>query len=114
MPNGLQTKTKTMTVAASGTTSSAVEVEDDLLYGIDVPTLTSGTLKFQGSVDEGATYRDIYDEFGNICLSFATGTGAFHIGASACRHLAGCSHIQAVCGAAQGSARAITLYMRRQ
>lgn len=116
MPNELVTKTKTMTVPNSGTTSNAVEVEDLVIYGIDVPALTATTFKIQGSVDEGATFRDLYDEFGNQVLfypnTFLSGTGAFHISAAACRHLIGCSHIQAVCGSAQGSARAITLYFR--
>jgi hypothetical protein len=113
MPNSLMTPSKTMTIAASGTTSTAVEVEDIGVYGIDVPALTSSTFTIQGSVDGGATFRNIFDQFNNQVLTFPAGTGAFHIGAVACEYFMGCSHIQAVCGSAQASARAITLYMRR-
>jgi hypothetical protein len=106
-------QTKTLTVAASGTVSTAAEVEDVLEYGLDVPTLTSSTVTVQGSVDGGATFRNLFDEFNNQVLTFAASTGAFHISARALRHVIGCSHIQILCGSAQGSARTFTLYLRR-
>jgi hypothetical protein len=102
---------KTATIAASGTTSTAILLEDMEDYSLDVPTIDSGTFKIQGSVDD-STFRDIYDEYGNPVLQYAIGTGAFVVGSRGMKHVVGLSSIKFVCGAAQLAARTITLYQR--
>ena len=101
---------RTDVIANGGTTSSGVEIDACELLGLSVPTLTSGTFKLQASADGGTNYRDIVvsETDPAVILQLSATTGGFCWSSRILECLKGYSHVRAVCGAAQGSARTLT------
>lgn len=67
-------RTQTLTVLSGATTSNAIEVRDDQIIGLIIPTITSGTVTIQGSGD-GETFVSLWKEDWSAALASATTTG---------------------------------------
>lgn len=102
----------TVTIAASGTTSQAVDLGEHLVAGIICPaTLTGVALTFTASDAEDGTYQACYDASGNpISVTVAAG-----------RHVliepqtfAGARWLKVVSGSTEAAAREITLVLHKR
>jgi len=87
------------TIASGGTSSDAVNLGMDAdAVCIQLPTLTSCTIKLQVAEESGGTYQDL-----GSGVTTATTTGAYNTMLKA----GGYSHIKVVSSAAQGAERLI-------
>jgi hypothetical protein len=103
----------TVTIANGQSLSDAAHIGTGELIGIQLPTLTSASLSFQGSSD-GVTYVEVVDASANA-VAYAASTGAIYIKAPA--DLAGVPYIKVRSGTsgapvAQGAARVISLIVK--
>lgn len=103
----------TVAIANGASLSGAAEIGAGTLIGIQLPTITSAALSFQGSAD-GVTYVEVVDST-NTAVSFTATTGAIYIKAPA--DLAGVPFIKVRSGTSgaavnQGAARTITLVVK--
>jgi len=103
----------TVTIANGASLSGAAHIGAGTLVGIQLPTITSAALTFQGSVD-GTTYVEVVDA-SNTAVSFGATTGALYIKAPA--DLAGVPYIKVRSGTSgspvnQGGARTISLVVK--
>lgn len=97
----------TATIAASGTTSTAVTVDGKIIAGIDLgATLTSTTLGIQNSVD-GTNFNTAYDSSGNA-ISWTVAGGRF---LKFDPPLLGYKTIKLVSGSSEAAARTLTVVM---
>lgn len=99
----------TATIAASGTTSNAVDLNGRTLCGIFVPAAFTGTaLTFLASPD-GSTYVAVKDGAGNsVSLTVAQGQ---YIPVDATK-LRGVRFLKIVSGSTEGAERVLTLVTR--
>jgi hypothetical protein len=103
----------TVTIANGQSLSGAAHIGSATLVGIQLPTITSAALTFQGSAD-GVTYVEVVDSSA-AAVSYGASTGAIYIKAPA--DLAGVPYIKVRSGTsgaavAQGAARTITLIVK--
>jgi hypothetical protein len=103
----------TVTIANGQSLSTAAHIGLGTLVGIQLPTITSAALTFQGSHD-GVTYVEVVDSSA-AAVSYTASTGAIYIKAPA--DLAGVPYIKVRSGTsgapvAQGAARTITLIVK--
>lgn len=102
----------TVTIASSGTTSSAIDLGEWLLAGIITPAALTGTaFTFTASDTEDGTYNTCYDSSGT----------AITVTAAASRHIllepqtfAGGRWLKIVSGAAEAADRNITVVLHRR
>jgi hypothetical protein len=102
-----------VTIANGASLSGAAHIGSGTLVGIQLPTLTSAALTFQGSFD-GTTYVEVVDST-NTAVTFTATTGAIYIKAPA--DLVGVPYINVRSGTsgaavAQGAARVISLIVK--
>jgi hypothetical protein len=103
----------TVTIANGASLSGAAEIGQGTLVGIQLPTLTSASLSFQGSHD-GVTYVEVVDASA-AAVAYGASTGAVYIKAPA--DLAGVPFLKVRSGTsgspvAQGAARTISLIVK--
>jgi hypothetical protein len=103
----------TVTIANGASLSDAAHIGAATLVGIQLPTITTGTLSFQGSAD-GATYVECMDASASA-VAYASSSGAIYIKAPA--DLVGVPYLKVRTGTsgaavAQGAARTITLIVK--
>lgn len=96
----------TATIAASGTTSTAVDLSDYLLTAISFPAMTGTSVTFTGSAD-GVTYVPIADET-DTNLPPITVSATAKIRKVDPAKFAGIRFIKAVSGSSEASARTLT------
>ncbi len=102
------------TIANGAALSDAVVIGVGEIVALDVPTITSAALTFEGSSDGGTTFRDLYDS-AQAEVSIAASTGDRYIQAPAA--LKGVDQIKVRSGTSgtpvnQGAARLIRLIMK--
>lgn len=107
----MTTNDRTFTVA-SGATTGSVFLEEWDTFGLEVPTITAGTLTIQVSNDN-ANWDSVYDEAGVQVLTYASGTGNFSISSIAMAHIAAYRFMRVLCGAAQGGDRTFRLCFKK-
>lgn len=103
----------TVTIANGASLSDAAAIGAGTLIGIQLPTLTSAALTFQGSFD-GTTFAEVVDA-SNSAVSFTATTGAIYIKAPA--DLVGVPYLKVRSGTSgspvnQGAARTIRLIVK--
>jgi hypothetical protein len=103
----------TATIANGASLSDAIHVGAGTLVGIQLPTITSAALTFQGSHD-GTTFAEVVDASGNA-VTYQASTGAIYIKAPA--DLVGVPYVKVRSGTsgaavAQGAARSISLIVK--
>lgn len=102
-----------LTIPNAGTTSDAGDVSAGEIVGVELPTMTNGTLAFQVSTDGGTTWRDLYNSDGTTLTTFAASTGARICQAPAALKECGAPLVRVVAGAAQGAQRVLNLIVQR-
>lgn len=101
--------TSTVTIASSGTVSTAVDLGGHNLVGIQTPAaLTGTTMTFQGSVD-GSTYNVLYDTDGTA-LSITVAVDSLILIVPS--DFAAVRYLKLVSGSSEGAERTITLVHR--
>jgi hypothetical protein len=100
-------------IANGASLSGAAEIGAGTLVGIQLPTITSASLSFQGSAD-GVTYVEVLDA-ASAAVAVAASTGARYIQAPADLH--GVPYLKVRSGTSgspvtQGAARTITLIVK--
>lgn len=71
----MATNIKEAIIAASGTVSNAVYVGNDIIIGLEIPTITSAILYLQVSMEESGTYRRLLKTDGSGDWTVDTSTG---------------------------------------
>lgn len=98
----------TATIAASETTSSAIDLADFVLCAIQTPSaMTGSSLTFEGSSD-GVTYAAVKDPT-NTALSVTISTGAVGLYVLNPQNFAGIRFLKIVSGSPEASARTLQL-----
>lgn len=102
-----------VTIASGASLSDAAAIGAGTLVGIQLPTITSASLSFQGSAD-GTTYVEVLDA-SSAAVAVGASTGARYIKAPA--DLAGVPYLKVRSGTSgapvnQGAARVITLIVK--
>jgi hypothetical protein len=103
---------QTATIAASGTTSGAVDLGGTTLVELDIPATFTGTsVTFLKSNSLDGTYAALRDGLGNnVTLTVAQG---LNISAgNIIKHLLGVRYIKVVSGSTEGAERVIGLVSR--
>ena len=73
-PRGADIKTKTVTIAASGTKTDAIDLKTDRLSGVQIPSAwTAANLTLEVSADN-STFVPLYDQTGTIVTMTVGGT----------------------------------------
>lgn len=108
-------RTVTATIANGASLSDAIPVGGELVVGLDLPTITSAAISFSVSVDDGTTYRDLYDSFGSE-VSLPASTGARYV-ALDWTQFGSVTHVKVRSGTSaatvnQGAARSLKLVTR--
>lgn len=99
----------TVTIASSGTTSGAIDLQGLALCQIQMPSAFTGTaITFQSSHD-GTTYNALYNS-ANTQLSITIGTDRYYN--IAAYDFAGCRYLKIVSNASEGASRTIGLVTR--
>jgi hypothetical protein len=109
----VEANTTSVIIANGASLSAAAHIGAGTLIGIQLPTITSAALTFQGSHD-GVTYVEVVDASA-AAVTYGASTGAVYIKAPA--DLAGVPYIKVRSGTsgapvAQGAARTITLIVK--
>ena len=113
MPNiGDNTKilaSSNLTIASSGSTSDALDVQGNVLTGMIVPAMTGTTLTFSVSFD-GTTYYAYYDQYG-AQPSVTVISTARYIEIDE-EDFVGAQFIKVVSGSTEAASRTITMIVR--
>ena len=66
---------KAITIPNAGTTSPAFEIGNNAVRALEIPaTMTNTAIKFQGSLTQAGTYKDIYHNGVLVSVSATTST----------------------------------------
>ena len=104
-------RVNTVTIAASGQTSTAFECNETLPVALIMPAALTGTsMTFTGSVD-GSTFTALNDEAGNAISATIAASKIISLG-NLSKHFMGLTHIKFVSGSAEAAARTITVVGR--
>lgn len=99
------------TIASSGTVSSALDLKENTLVGLLMPSAFTGTtLTFQAATSAGGTYREVVGTDGNA-ISFTVAAAKYVVIQPAV--LAGVRFLKIVSGSAEGAARTVTAIWRK-
>lgn len=99
----------TVTIASSGTTSGAIDLQGLVLCQIQMPAAFTGTsITFQSSHD-GTTYQALYDTSGNQLAVTVSTDRYINIAPT---DFAGCRYLKIVSGSTEGGDRIIGLVTR--
>jgi hypothetical protein len=108
---------KLATIDIQGSLSAGVDILGLLLLGVKMPAAwTAAGLTFQGSVDGGVSYQDLYDEDGNEVGWTGAAIDRILLQAGAQPIVAGLTHLKVRSGTAalpvaQGAARTLVLIL---
>ena len=95
---------KTCTIAISGTTSGAVDLEDAEILGLILPTLDSAALTFTVSATLAGTYVTLKSQDASTAFTITASTGGCAIESNDLEALKGYRFVKIVAGAAQTTA----------
>jgi len=104
---------KTATIAASATTSDAIETRDYALAGLIMPaTLTSSTVTFTVCETAAGTYKALYDSDGNQVSIPVAASRAVGVCGTEADALAPFHWFRLVGGSTEVSARSISVLLK--
>jgi hypothetical protein len=110
MPIGSSSVTRTILSGAA--VSDKLDMRGVKVLAVYVPTLTSGTVKLQGSYD-GATWADLKDTAGTT-LEFGTSTGGFWMDADYVARFLSIPFLRLATGGNQGADRVFRITTARE
>ena len=102
-------ESKDLTIASSGTTSDALDIQGNVLTAMIVPIMTGTTLTFSVSFD-GTTYYNYYDQYG-VQPSVTISSTARYIELDE-EDFVGAQFIKVVSGSVEAAARTVTMIFR--
>lgn len=107
---------KSTTIASGASLSAGVSCLGFVLLGVELPsTWTNADVTFQGSTDDGATYKDLVDEDGvEILYDCVVNDNKIHLALPASPMIGGLTHIKVRSGTSaipvnQGGDRSVKL-----
>ncbi len=95
----------TLTIASSGTESTALKITDQVAFGLQMPAAFTGTsITFLVSADNGATFQALYDSTGTTQVSMSVAASrSYDLPAE----LTAWDHVKIVSGSSEASARSL-------
>lgn len=112
----MSTPTTSVTIANGTSDSPVILLGNNILVGIDLPTITSAAITLRVSSDGGTTYHGLYNTSGEV--SWAASTGARYLAVNP-NDVLGADYIKIRSGTdasavTQGADRVLTLHFREK
>lgn len=105
--------TRTITIAASGTTSSVIELGDYVVQGLITPAaLTSTAITFTACGTKDGTFMAVYDSDGTQVSLSAAASRAIGLSSAEADAMAPWQFIKVVMGSAEAAERTLTLVLK--
>jgi len=104
---------KSCTIAISGKTSDAVDLEDAEILGLIIPTITSAALTFTVSATKTGTYVTLKSQDASTAFTITASTGNCAIESNDLEALKGYRFVKIVSAETQAAARTFTWLLKK-